>query len=69
VKENMHVELSYFVDLIDIGGYAFEAAKPEEIFDCFGAPRFVLHRLKTDRGHGCNEFVFARSDAISRSVS
>jgi hypothetical protein len=40
-------------------------------FTFFRAPGFVLHGLKTDRGHGCNEFVFvfARGDAISRAVS
>jgi hypothetical protein len=53
--------MSYFVDLIDwVGGYPFEVAKPEEIFDFFRAHRFVLERLKTDRGHGCNEFLFSK---------
>ena len=53
--------MSYFVDLIDwIGGYPFEVAKPEEVFDFFRAHEFVLQRLKTARGHACNEFVFVR---------
>jgi SAM-dependent methyltransferase len=71
IGERKHARgMSYFVDLIDwVGGYPFEVAKPEEIFNFFRAQGFVLHRLKTDRGHGCNEFVFARSDVISRSVS
>lgn len=49
-------------DLVDwIGGYPFEVAAPEEIFDCFANRGFTLTRLKTCRGGlGCNEFVFAR---------
>lgn len=54
--------MSYFVDLVDwIGGYPFEVAKPEEIFTFFRTHQFMLERLKTDRGHGCNQFVFVRS--------
>ncbi|MBV8054632.1 MAG: class I SAM-dependent methyltransferase [Deltaproteobacteria bacterium] len=56
--------MSYFVDLIDwVGGYPFEVARPEEIFDFFRAHEFALERLKTaNGGHGCNEFVFVRRD-------
>ena len=44
-----------------IGGYPFEAAKPEEIFDFFRARGFELLRMKTCAGGlGCNEFVFRR---------
>jgi len=52
--------MSVFHDLIDwVGGYPFEVAKPEEIFDFFKKRGFVLDQLKTDGGgHGCNEFVF-----------
>jgi len=48
-------------DVIDwVGGYPFEVAKPEEIFD-FLKHDFELVRLKTCAGrHGCNEFVFRR---------
>jgi 2-polyprenyl-6-hydroxyphenyl methylase/3-demethylubiquinone-9 3-methyltransferase len=43
------------------GGYPFEVAKPEAIFDFFHARGFSLTRLKTaGGGHGCNEFVFTR---------
>ena len=50
-------------DVFDwIGGYPFEVAKPEEIFDFFRARGFELRRLKTCAGgYGCNEFVFALS--------
>ncbi len=42
-----------------LGGYPFEVAKPEEIFDFFTARGFLLRRMKTcGGGLGCNEFVF-----------
>ena len=52
-------------DFIDwVGGYPFEVAKPEEIFDFLRPRGFDLQRLKTCAGGiGCNEFVFARSGA------
>jgi 2-polyprenyl-6-hydroxyphenyl methylase/3-demethylubiquinone-9 3-methyltransferase len=52
-------------DVIDwVGGYPFEVAKPEEIFEFFRVRGFELRRLKTCAGgKGCNEFVFVRSPA------
>ena len=49
-------------DLIDwVGGYPFEVAKPEEVFDLVHPLGFELRRLKTcGGGIGCNEFVFER---------
>lgn len=49
-------------DVVDwVGGYPFEVAKPEQIFDFFRVRGFELRRLKTCAGGlGCNEFVFAR---------
>lgn len=53
--------MSWFRDLVDwVGGYPFEVARPEQIFDFCRARGFTLTRLKTVRGHGCNEFVFRR---------
>jgi 2-polyprenyl-3-methyl-5-hydroxy-6-metoxy-1,4-benzoquinol methylase len=54
--------MSAWHDIVDwIGGYPFEVAKPEEIFDFFSKKRFSLTRLKTCAGGlGCNEFVFTR---------
>jgi len=44
-----------------IGGYPFETAKPEEVFDFFRKLGFQLEVLKTcGGGHGCNEFVFRK---------
>jgi len=55
--------MSIWHDLVDwVGGYPFEVAKPEEIFDFYRDRGFVLIRLKTRGGKlGCNEFLFFRS--------
>lgn len=52
--------MSYWHDLIDwIGGYPFEVAKPEEIFDFYKCRGYVLRKLRTRAGSlGCNELVF-----------
>ena len=56
--------MSHWYDLIDwVGGYPFEVAKPEQIFDFYQQRSFELYRLKTCGGSlGCNEFVFRRKD-------
>jgi SAM-dependent methyltransferase len=55
--------MSAWHDVVDwIGGFPFEVAKPEEIFEFFHKRGFVLTRLKTCAGGlGCNEFVFVRN--------
>jgi 2-polyprenyl-6-hydroxyphenyl methylase/3-demethylubiquinone-9 3-methyltransferase len=52
--------MSRWYDLVDwVGGYPFEVAKPESVFEFFRRNGFVLDRLKTCGGKiGCNEFVF-----------
>jgi 2-polyprenyl-3-methyl-5-hydroxy-6-metoxy-1,4-benzoquinol methylase len=54
--------MSRWHDLVDwVGGYPFEVAKPEDVFDRLQARGFSLERLKTcGGGLGCNQFVFAR---------
>lgn len=54
--------MSYWHDLIDwIGGYPFEVAKPEQVFDFLRDRGFELRRLSTCAGGiGCNEYVFER---------
>jgi 2-polyprenyl-6-hydroxyphenyl methylase/3-demethylubiquinone-9 3-methyltransferase len=53
-------------DLIDwVGGYPYEVAKPEEIFD-YGTKRgFELQRLVTVNTLGNNDFVFRRTGEAS----
>jgi len=54
--------MSRWHDLVDwVGGYPFEVAKPEEIFD-FCAERGLRMIKMTTCGHGagCNQFVFVR---------
>lgn len=52
-------------DWIDwLGGYPFEVARPEEVFDHLRRNGFELQRLKTAGGSvGCNEFVARRAGA------
>jgi SAM-dependent methyltransferase len=54
--------MSFSRDLIDwVGGYPFEVATPEQIFDFYRARGFSLERLHTCAGNlGCNEFVFEK---------
>jgi 2-polyprenyl-6-hydroxyphenyl methylase/3-demethylubiquinone-9 3-methyltransferase len=54
--------MTYWRDLIDwVGGYPFEVATPEQIFDFYRERGFSLSRLRTCRGSlGCNEFVFEK---------
>jgi 2-polyprenyl-6-hydroxyphenyl methylase/3-demethylubiquinone-9 3-methyltransferase len=54
--------MSVWHDLIDwVGGYPFEVAKPEEVFDFYQKNGFFLAKLKTcGGGIGCNEYVFIK---------
>jgi hypothetical protein len=54
--------MSTWCDLVDwVGGYPFEVAKPEQIFDFYWARGFELIGLKTcGGGLDCNEYVFRR---------
>ena len=49
-------------DLVDwVGGYPFEVAKPEEVFEFYKKRGFNLSKLNTrGGGSGCNEYVFTR---------
>ncbi len=62
---NYHKErgMSPWRDLVDwVGGYPFEVAKPEAIFDFYLSRGFALTRLVTCGGSlGCNEYVFQRT--------
>ncbi len=54
--------MSFWHDVVDwIGGYPFEVAKPEEIFDLYRRKGFLLMKLKTRGGRlGCNEYLFTK---------
>jgi 2-polyprenyl-6-hydroxyphenyl methylase/3-demethylubiquinone-9 3-methyltransferase len=54
--------MSEWYDLVDwVGGYPFEVAKPEEIFEFYKSRGFQLERLVTKRGgQGCCEYVFRK---------
>jgi 2-polyprenyl-6-hydroxyphenyl methylase/3-demethylubiquinone-9 3-methyltransferase len=54
--------MSRWHDIVDwVGGYPYEYAKPEEIFDFYRARGFTLSKMKCGAvGLGCNQFVFAR---------
>lgn len=55
--------MSPWHDVVDwVGGYPFEVAKPEKVFEFFRGRGWALEKLKTcGGGHGCNEFVFFRT--------
>lgn len=52
--------MSRWHDLVDwCGGYPFEVAKPEEVFEVYRSRGFTLRKLRTcGGGLACNEFVF-----------
>jgi SAM-dependent methyltransferase len=53
--------MSPWRDAVDwVGGYPFEVAKPEQIFEFYQQRAFTLKRLKTTCSYGTNEFVFER---------
>jgi 2-polyprenyl-6-hydroxyphenyl methylase/3-demethylubiquinone-9 3-methyltransferase len=56
-------------DIVDwVGGYPYEYAAPEEIFDFYRERGFTLTKLKCGGvGLGCNEFVFVKQPSSSRS--
>ena len=55
--------MSLWHDVVDwVGGYPFEVAKPEQIFDFYYRRGFYLVHLTTQAGDlGCNEFVFTKN--------
>jgi 2-polyprenyl-6-hydroxyphenyl methylase/3-demethylubiquinone-9 3-methyltransferase len=55
--------MSRWHDVVDwVGGYPFEVATPDSIFEFCVQRGFTLVRLKTCGGRmGCNEFVFVRN--------
>lgn len=62
--------MSAWHDVVDwVGGYPFEVAKPEAIFERFRVNGWTLAKLVTCAGGiGCNEFVFERGRPRAPSV-
>ena len=54
--------MSAWRDVVDwVGGYPFEVATPEKIFDFYRERGFTMTRLVTTGGSlGCNQFVFRK---------
>ena len=61
---NQRRGMSRWHDIVDwVGGYPYEVAKPEEVFNFCRARGFTLTKLRCGGvGLGCNEFVFAKND-------
>jgi len=60
---NQNRGMNKWRDIVDwVGGYPYEVAKPEEIFDFYKARGFQLTKLKCGGvGLGCNEYVFLKN--------
>ncbi len=60
--------MSLWRDVVDwVGGFPYERAKAEAVFDFVRQRGFILTKLRTTRRLGCNEFVFVR-DSGQRQV-
>ena len=59
--------MSRWHDIVDwVGGYPYEFATPDEIFEFYRCRGFTLVNMKCGGvGLGCNEFVFERSAAAA----
>ena len=60
--------MSKWHDIVDwVGGYPYEFATPDQIFDFYRARGFTLIKMKCGGvGLGCNEFVFDRANPLHR---
>jgi 2-polyprenyl-3-methyl-5-hydroxy-6-metoxy-1,4-benzoquinol methylase len=55
--------MSKWRDIVDwVGGYPYEAAKPDAIFSFFHDRGYQLEGLNCMGGLGCNEFLFRKED-------
>lgn len=59
--------MSRWHDIVDwVGGYPYEFATPEQIFDFYRERGFTLTKLRCGGvGLGCNEFVFVKSSPVT----
>lgn len=63
--------MSRWRDIVDwVGGYPYEYARVDEVFDFFAARGHALRRVVCSKGAlGCNEFVFRRADVDTAAVT
>lgn len=56
--------MNRWYDIVDwVGGYPYEVATPDEIFEFYKARGFSLAKMKCGNvGLGCNEFVFEKAE-------
>jgi 2-polyprenyl-6-hydroxyphenyl methylase/3-demethylubiquinone-9 3-methyltransferase len=58
--------MSKWRDIVDwVGGYPYEAAKPDAIFQFFKTRGYALEAMRCSGGIGCNEFVLRRLDGLA----
>ena len=58
--------MSIYHDWVDwLGGYPFEVAKPEVIFDLYKSHGYNLEKITTTNRFGCNQFVFRKQNRIT----
>ena len=59
-----HRGMSWTHDIVDwVGGYPFQTAKPEQVFEFFYDKGYTLTKLLTwGAGLGCNQFVFKKQE-------
>jgi len=62
--------MSRWYDIVDwVGGYPYEYATSDQIFDFYRKRGFTLANMKCGGvGLGCNEFVFVRASGAARPV-
>ena len=58
--------MNRWYDIVDwVGGYPYEVATVDEIFEFYKARGFTLRKVKSGGvGLGCNEFVFERLPSV-----
>ena len=60
--------MSRWHDIVDwVGGYPYEAAKHDEVFNFYRERGFTLEKLRSGGGLGCNEFVFSKGGSSEES--
>lgn len=57
--------MAWFNDWVDwLGGYPFEVATPDEVIDFFWNKGYVLKKLISTNGSGCNQFLFIQKKHV-----